>query len=207
VALDFSQNMLQKLYLSLRDKRPQLLGAVRALGTATCFRGEQFDLILCAGVLQYQRDEELLIKEISRLLKRGGFCIFTLPNLLSVNHLTDPIYYVRSLRRLWARCLLRKEEYASNSGWFRFFGPRGDSRVYNKQYMSWEVSRRIQKYGLALQESVGLGYGPLTFGEREILPESWSILLSDQLTALSRKSFLRWLRYCANRWVFAAQRI
>lgn len=51
LALDCSENMLQKLRLALQHKRPEFVGAVCAFGNEMCFRDEQFDLILCAGVL------------------------------------------------------------------------------------------------------------------------------------------------------------
>src|SRR6516165_5579456 len=104
VGLDCSENMLRKMMQSLNGNHTlAFLGAVRGIVADTCFPDGHFDLIVCVGVIQYQLNEELLIKEIGRLLKSGGFCVFSLPNLLTINHLTDPIYVLRALRRIWTR--------------------------------------------------------------------------------------------------------
>jgi 2-polyprenyl-3-methyl-5-hydroxy-6-metoxy-1,4-benzoquinol methylase len=207
VSLDCSANMLRQMMQSLNGSHTEaFLGAVRSLAADTCFPDKHFDVIVCVGVIQYQLNEDLLIKEISRLLKSGGFCVFSLPNLLSINHLTDPIYLFRALRRIWTRGFVRKDKCAGNTGAFRFVGEPDDSRPYNKKYLQWEIRRPIEKYGMVLQTAVGLGYGPLTLMTKDIFPETLSILISKTLTNLLQHNVLSWLSCFANRWVFLAQK-
>jgi ubiquinone/menaquinone biosynthesis C-methylase UbiE len=208
VGLDCSQSMLNRMMHSLNENQQRtLLGVVRSPADNTCFPDAQFNVIVCVGVIQYQIHAENVIREISRLLKNGGFCIFTLPNLLCVNHLTDPLYLGRSVHRLWSRLLVRNERHSGETGLYRILGEHPtESKVYNKKYVRWEVRRKFEMHGLILRQVAGFGYGPFTFLGKEVLSEAVTFRISEQLTHLSRFALFQWLSYFANRWVFLAQK-
>ena len=48
---------------------------------------EKFDRIICTEVLEHTKDPEAILKEIARLLKRGGRAIITVPNDPLINGL------------------------------------------------------------------------------------------------------------------------
>ena len=48
------------------------------------FRSDTFDLCLCSEVIEHLREPEALLKDINRVLKRGGKLILTTPNRVSL---------------------------------------------------------------------------------------------------------------------------
>jgi len=77
----------------LRGMRYDLnLSPINAAGEALPFRDGSFDAILCLDVLEHVRDPEVLLAEISRCLKPGGFCHLTAINRFAFR---DPHYHVR----------------------------------------------------------------------------------------------------------------
>jgi len=53
------------------------------------FRSEVFDIVICAHVYEHVPDSEKLMKEIHRVLRRGGVCFFAAGNRL---RLIEPHY-------------------------------------------------------------------------------------------------------------------
>ncbi len=43
------------------------------------FKGESFDLICAFDLLEHLQYDGLIVKEINRVLKKGGYCLFTVP--------------------------------------------------------------------------------------------------------------------------------
>jgi SAM-dependent methyltransferase len=205
--LDISENMLRKMADSLHGAHgASFVGGIRGLVSDTCFADAQFDVIVCSGVIQYQVEEDRTLHEICRLLKDDGFCVFTLPNLLCIGHLADPVYFFRSVRRLWTRHFTRTEKPASKTGIYSLVGPPTESKLYSKKYVKSEVGPQIEQHGMVLRKTVGFGFGPVTFLEREILPDRLTSFLSERLTRLSQRRLFGGLSYLANRWVFLAQK-
>lgn len=207
-AVDCSAKMLAELRRSVGSYLfKQCVGAIQADVNYTPFRNDEFDLVLCVGVIQYQHNEDLVLSEISRVLRPKGHCIFTLPNLLTIAHLTDPIYVLRFIRRLLTRSLLGTELCSGESGVFKFLGEYGDAEPYNRKFVKPEVSRILRRHRLELRRETGYGFGPLTIITKAFLPERLSIGLSNTITSVSRCPGMRWFSYFANRWVFIAQKV
>jgi SAM-dependent methyltransferase len=177
------------------------IGAALGFAGNSCFAGARFDLILCIGVVQYQRDPEPLFAEIQRLLKPGGICILTLPNLLRFNYLLDPASFVKCAYRLVTRWARRHRPLRSilNSAIAR-------SDTYDKAYFRWELPRLLRTQPLAIRQKIGLGYGPLTLLGKELLPDRVSVALSVALDHLARLKILSWLSILANRWVVVIEK-
>jgi len=132
--------------------------------------------------------------------------MFTLPNLLTVAHLTDPVYFVRLLHRIWDRFPGRKAKPTIGTGSFRLVAQQTESQPYNRKFLKWEIARPVQKHGMVVRRIVGYGYGPFTFMEKDVFSDSFSILFSEMVTNLSRQRILAWFSYFANRWVFLVQK-
>jgi ubiquinone/menaquinone biosynthesis C-methylase UbiE len=57
------------------------------------FNKEQFDVVICTEVLEHVKDRKTMIREMSRVLKKGGLLYLSFPNLLSLRNLfSDPHY-------------------------------------------------------------------------------------------------------------------
>ncbi len=54
-----------------------------ASGTILPFRNNSFDIVICNQVYSFISNPPKMMKEINRVLKKGGFCLFTGDNLLN----------------------------------------------------------------------------------------------------------------------------
>lgn len=204
-SLDCSRRMLEKLEDSLKDSRcDTFLGTYLGNVAGTSFPAEDFDAIICIGVFQYQLNDDDLLREISRILKKGGFCIYTLPNLLRLNYLLDPFYYIRFLARAIKRFLpkaLGKDIGTPNA----LSGEVSDILPYDKKYFMWQLNKSIEKQGLRLKETVGFGYGPLTFWSKQIHSDELAVKVSSALDQVANR--VTFLKLFANRWAFVVEKI
>lgn len=204
-SLDCSRHMLQKLEESLKDSNYENFSGT-VLGDVACtpFAAEDFDAIICIGVFQYQLNDDNLLREIGRVLKKGGFCIFTLPNLLRLNYLLDPFYYFRFLARTIKRILpkaLGKDIGTPNV----LSGDINDTLPYDKKYLLWQVRSSLDKYQLRPVEIVGFGFGPLTFWSKQLASDEISVHISNKLNTMTERcSFLK--VFC-NRWAFVVKKM
>jgi SAM-dependent methyltransferase len=62
------------------DLRPTPLVNVMARGEQLPFPNEQFDLVICTQVLQYVPQPALVIAEVARVLKPGGYFFLSVPS-------------------------------------------------------------------------------------------------------------------------------
>lgn len=205
-ALDCSENMLRALLRNLDPSlKPRFLGA--AIGSAgdVCLRGETFDVVICVGVIQYQRHPEFVFREIGRLLKPGGICVFTIPNQLSFHHVLDPWCLLRYLYRAVAH---RRGKGESLFESFRaaFNRPAYTDRVYEKRYFRRDIPGLVGAEPLIVRDTVSFGYGPFTFWNRSLFPNRFSIVLSKAFTKLAHLPVFSSLSVFANRWVIVLER-
>jgi len=204
-SLDCSKQMLEKLEKSLKDSNcTTFLGTALGDVAGTSFSAEYFDAIICIGVFQYQLNDDDLLREISRILKKGGFCVFTLPNLLRLNYLLDPFYYFRFLARTVKRILpkaMGRDIGAPNA----LSGEVSDTLPYDKKYFIWQLNKSIEKQGLRIKEVVGFGYGPLTFWSKQIISDELAVKVSSTLDQVTNR--VTFLKLFANRWAFVVEKI
>jgi ubiquinone/menaquinone biosynthesis C-methylase UbiE len=204
-SLDCSKQMLEKLEESLKDSNcTTFLGTVLGNVAETSFSAESFDAIICIGVFQYQLNDDDLLREISRILKKGGFGVFTLPNLLRLNYLLDPFYYFRFLARAIKRILpkaMGRDIGTPNA----LSGEVSDILPYDKKYFMWQLNESIEKQGLRIKEIVGFGYGPFTFWSKQIVSDEISVKISRRLDQVTNS--VTFLKLFANRWAFVVEKI
>lgn len=203
-SLDCSKQMLEKLEESLKDSPYKtFLGAVLGNVAGTSFSAEFFDAIICIGVFQYQLNDDNLLLEISRILKKGGFCIFTLPNLLRLNYLLDPFYYFRFLVRTMKRMLpkaMGRDIGSPNA----LSGEVSDTLPYDKKYFMWQLNESLEKQGLRIKEIIGFGYGPFTFWSKQVVSDEISVKISSRLNRVTNR--VTFLKLFANRWAFVVEK-
>lgn len=76
------------------------------------FESNSFDEIICYDVLEHIKERNLIVKEIHRILKKGGIIKINVPYALSVNGFIDPThinfftyhtfeYYLKDGRNNW----------------------------------------------------------------------------------------------------------
>lgn len=205
VSLDCSEQMVFKLKEALKDHNTESFqGAVIGTATQTPFCSEYFDVIICIGVFQYQLNDDDLLKEISRILKKNSFCVFTLPNLMQINHIFDPFYYFCFAAQTGKKILSNlTDRNLGNSK--AMGGEMNNLSVYSKKYFLWQLNKSIDKYGMKIRDVIGFGYGPFTFWRRPIASDPRSVKISNKLNQLSITFPL--LKYFSNRWVYLVEKL
>jgi len=206
VALDCSENMVRTLIHSVDGNlRPRLLGAEVGSAADVCLRTEAFDIVICVGVIQYQRHPELVFREMCRLLRPGGACIFTIPNQLTLHHVLDPWCSARYIYRLLVH---QRRKGESLLRCFRSALDRAaySDDIYERRYFKRDIPGLVNVPSLLVKETIGFGYGPVTVGNKAVFPVRFSIALSKALVKLSHLKPLSWLSTFANRWVIVLEK-
>lgn len=167
------------------------------------FADNLFDVVTCVGVLSYLKSEHRALEEMKRVLRPDGILVITLPNILRVNNLLDPYYFLTRVSKYTIRGFAgngknRVKSRNRNNG----------NSIYVRKYFYNQLGRLFRSKGFFKISTAGLGFGPLTFGGREIMIGSGPISLSNRLEKLSGIKILRFLNLFANHWViYLANRV
>lgn len=90
-----------------RDCKKSNLSFYLGQGIQLPYEDSTFDLVICNQVYSYLDDPRFMMKEIHRVLKSNGFCLFTGDNLL---RLVEPLYgipFIRWIPRSWTSLILK----------------------------------------------------------------------------------------------------
>ncbi len=103
------------------------------------FRSESFDIVFCADTLEHAYNPSAALKELSRVLKKGGFMVLSVPNYFNITGLFK-FFFEKS-------GLYRKKT-------FNGFRP---SPVENENFMtSLKTRKMIRKSGLGIVHAEGI---------------------------------------------------
>lgn len=201
--MDFSREMVEHASRAAGNGGLKLCGCIQGDLEALPFKDSAFDAVVCVGVLQYLPDDKAGLSELRRVLKPGGLAIVTFPNMIRVGNLFDPVYYFRGVNYVIRHFTRKKsvtggEPDASDVGSNQMFS--------NRRYFLGKLRRIFRESRMTTVEVRCIGFGPLTFWRRPILPERMEFSLSDRLDNGSKKSGLGWLAYFSNRWVISLKK-
>ena len=146
------------------------LGDVHAL----CFPNETFGLVLAIGVLPWLSSPEQPLQEMCRVLRPEGYLIVTVDNRWGLRQFLEPLTnpLLRPAKELARRL-------------FRGRRPRVRAHVISLRHCDALLDAR----GLEKVESVTLGFGPLSFFNREFLPSPLGLKLHYRLQAVASRGF------------------
>ena len=165
---------------------------------------DSIDITLCLGVLPYLGDDRRSLTEISRVLRKDGIVIAVLPNMLRINVLLDPFYYLCRVWQYFWHGMHRKMQgdcYAADQE------DIGRNRTFEiRRYLVWHLSTLFEQHGLEMFSARGIDFGPLTFWRREFLPVRLSMRLNDTLNRLSQKKGLSFMNAFAGQWVICLKK-
>jgi SAM-dependent methyltransferase len=97
VAADFSGTAVRRARQTLRDQRVTTVSCSMADIEALPFPSETFDLVVSCETIEHLADPGTAVRELARVLRRGGTLILTTPNYLG------PIGLYRGYMRLTGR--------------------------------------------------------------------------------------------------------
>lgn len=194
--LHLSKDRLQK-YLS---NPPLSLADIEKLP----FFNNEFDIILCAGVLEYLNTDEKSISEVSRVLKPGGRVFLTLPNIISIKNFLDPYYlFSRGTKFIFQKIFKKKSTEKIN---FELKDIALNSEFTNRRYFLRQLSYLLIKYNLSTLNSLCVSFGPPRFWLKDYFSLKTNIKISDFMITTSNIKIFSFIKYFANRWVICAQK-
>lgn len=121
----------------------------------TKFKKEMFDAVISFGVMEHVKDENKFLKEIRRILKKGGLnLVFNLPNKYSLNEFGAKIVRIKSHKKRYVKKeikeLFEKNNFKNIKIRREFFIPAQVNRIserlnsfFNKYYKSID---RVDKF-------------------------------------------------------------
>ncbi|MFA7707430.1 MAG: class I SAM-dependent methyltransferase [Candidatus Pacearchaeota archaeon] len=137
IEIDEKRVKIAKEYMKKHRLNPRIINYGDL--TKLPFKDEQFDAIFCHGVIEHIKDSELAVKEMSRVLKKGGHVMISVPN-----------------RYTWftlSKLLLMLID--------RIFKTRLWVCGYEKSFSQWKFKRLVKKY-FEIEEFKKLEYQPGT---------------------------------------------
>ena len=139
-----------------------------------------FGLVLSIGVIPWLQSPGEAIAELARIVKPGGYLLFTADNRSRLAHLLDP---ATSPALGWARrglkAILRRSNPTVSS--------QGSVRSY--RHSLGEVDAFLNQAGLERVHSETLGFGPFTIFHRKLLPTNMEVAVNH---GLQRLADMRW---------------
>jgi len=139
------------------------------------FPDEEFGLVLSIGVIPWLQFPAQAIAELARILKPGGYLLFTADNRWRLARLLDP----------WTspflspvKLLLKKIFSVSRKS------PTAQNGANSYRHSIHEVDAFLAKAGLERVRLQMLGFGPFTFFYRNILPEKIAVIVHRALQRL-----------------------
>jgi ubiquinone/menaquinone biosynthesis C-methylase UbiE len=166
--LEYSEDMLRHAQARLHSLQLDDGDLHRGDCRETSFDAASFDVVVCLGVISYVEDYGVVLKEINRLLKPGGYALVSFRNQFNPI-LWDPVVGLKTLAAL-VTGRLRAEPYKIG----RFMDFR-------------EFRRKMSEAGFEYRDFFGIGLGPIKFNRRALLAERTSIRLSNSLAAILGK--------------------
>jgi SAM-dependent methyltransferase len=162
------------------------------------FADNSFDVVLCLGVLSYLPHDKKGLSEMRRVVKRDGIVVLGMPNLLRLNTLFDPYYYLfRGFNLLYNQKFLGKNKSGSN----------GKEELPLRKYVYSRLSALFRFCNLKKIGVDGCGYTILSFWGKEIIPFKLSFIISALIEKLSSRKIFSFMKIFANHWVITLQKV
>jgi SAM-dependent methyltransferase len=140
---------------------------------------ETFDLVIAMGVTPYLRCLQQALREMVRVLKSGGFLIINADNPWRLNYLLDPLCFpVLAPVRRKTRAILEMIGLCKPACHLR-------SKTYSRR----KLETLLGAAGLDKLDGITLGFGPFSFFNRKLLPDTMGISVNNRLQELADRGF------------------
>jgi len=183
---------LNKRYIELASERVPKAKLIEGNVEQLPFPDESFDIVFAVGVLMYLKNDREAAKEISRVTKKGGYVLISVPNYWMLHLLLDPYYILRPLTKLFG-----KTKQSSDDDF-------GESNI--RRYSLSQLKRLFHGFNMQEIRSTSTSFGPLRFWRKEILPVSASIHISEFMRKLSEYKLFSGLKHVGNQFIIVMQK-
>jgi ubiquinone/menaquinone biosynthesis C-methylase UbiE len=131
------------------------------------YPANMFDLVVALGVLPWLHSPELALREMTRVLRPGGYLLANIDNRARLTHLLDPLFnpLLQPIRR--------------RAGHGRAGGPTVKT-VWPRTF-----DRELRAAGLRKERSFSLGFGPFTLFGRPTIRGRAAVALHSRLQQLA----------------------
>jgi len=152
----------------------RVIASIRDVHNLDSFPDNAFSLVLKIGVAPWLHSLDKAVREVTRVLRPGGYLITTADNWWRLNYWLDPRYFPplgpvrKGVRSVLERLALRKPSGASAS-----------------LHSIREFDASLAAAGLEKIEGRTVGFGPLSFLGRKMLPDSSGIRVHRWLQTLA----------------------
>jgi ubiquinone/menaquinone biosynthesis C-methylase UbiE len=182
-AIDAAENMIE-----LARQHAEESGTADSLSVdlgnvySLAFENDSFDLVIALGVLPWLGRQELAIQEMARVTRSGGHVIFTSANAMGLCRLLDPrknpIYIALKpgVKKLLSQLGLRR--------WLPNTASQASTTPHTRRYID-NVLASVQ---LVKTRSKTLGFGPFSFGGRNLFSGAIGVALHHRLQRLADRN-------------------
>ena len=159
----------------VKDRVMTSLGDAHALA----FPEGSFSLVIGMGVAPWLHSLNIAITECARVLRPGGYSIFTTDNRWRLNHVLDPVFFppLRNARRR-VRTLLER---------FKVLRVPTGPRPNKHSIRGFDAC--LAAAGLEKIKSTTVGFGPFTLFDVKLLPDSLGVRLHNKLQRLADSKY------------------
>ncbi len=127
------------------------------------FEDSYFDVVLCIGVIEYLQDYHGAIEIISRILKKGGMAIISVPNRWSILNIMDNLLVGMAFR-------LNPEAFNGHKSIRRH-------RIETRRFIPSRFAGELERYGLSKVSMKFHGYRLASL--RRFFPRFWIFLCNS----------------------------
>lgn len=182
-AIDAAENMIEQARKhaeesGVADLLSVNLGDVYSLP----FKNGSFDLVIAIGVLPWLGRQELAIQEMARVTRSGGHVLFTSANTLGLCRILDPrknpIY---TALKPGVKSLLR---WLGVRQWLPDTESQASTTPHTRRY----IDSVLASAQLVKTRSRTLGFGPFSFGGRNLFSWRVGIVLHHRLQRLADRN-------------------
>jgi SAM-dependent methyltransferase len=147
----------------------KLVGVSCCAGEALPFADESFDLAVGIAVMEWADSPDLMLAELSRVLRPGGHLILSATNRCSLQRVMDPWF-----NPLWAplKNWMSKQAHVGN-------------RAHARTHSSRDMDRLLGLGGLKKGECFTTGFGPFTFFKHKLFRGAAGARLHEHLERLA----------------------
>jgi len=192
-AIDSSPQMLsltqsQLLEQGMEDRITATLGDVHSLHSES----NRFDLLVAMGVVPWLHSPALALREMSRVLRPGGYVLLNADNLWRMVHLIDPTLnpLAKAAARISRRALTHLGLIRQNDG-------------IVKMHSLSQFDRMLATAGLRKIKACTIGFGPFSFFRKVFVPEPLGMRLHARLQRIADKGVLP-IKYLGSQYVVLA---